>query len=90
LKYIESLPYKEKVPLVELFPTYPKEAHDLLDRMLDLDPTSRIIVEDALEHPFLQDMHDPDDEPVFEGSIDFSFEEDSTLNLEKLKRLILK
>jgi hypothetical protein len=35
-------------------------------------------------------MHDPEDEPEFEGEIDFSFEDDATLNLEKLKRLILK
>ena len=90
LKYIESLPPKEKVPLEEMFPGYPREAIDLLDRMLDLDPIARIKVEEALEHPFLEDMHDPEDEPVFEGTIDFSFEEDQNLNLEKLKRLILK
>jgi len=53
LKYIESLPQKEKVALDELFPGYPKEALDLLDKMLDLDPTARIKVEEALEHPFL-------------------------------------
>jgi hypothetical protein len=35
-------------------------------------------------------MHDPEDEPSFEGTIDFSFEEDQNLNLEKVKRLILR
>lgn len=58
--------------------------------MLDLNPTTRIKVDEALEHPFLESMHDPEDEPDFEGSIDFTFEEDPTLNLEKVKRLILK
>jgi hypothetical protein len=58
--------------------------------MLDLNPITRIKVDEALNHPFLDSMHDPEDEPAFEGKIDFSFEEDSTLNLEKLKRLILK
>ena len=76
LKYIDSLPVKDKVPLNELFPGYPAEAHDLLDRMLDLNPDSRIKVEDALKHPFLESMHDPEDEPEFEGTIDFTFEED--------------
>lgn len=90
LKYIDSLPFKEKVPLVEMFPTFPKEAHDLLDKMLDLNPATRIKVDEALQHPFLESMHDPEDEPVFEGAIDFAFEEDPTLNLDKLKRLILK
>ena len=90
LKYIESLPFKEKVPLSEMFPTFPKEAHDLLDQMLDLNPATRIRVDDALKHPFLESMHDPDDEPEFEGALDFSFEEDPSLNLDKVKRLILK
>jgi hypothetical protein len=58
--------------------------------MLDLNPASRIKVDDALKHPFLESMHDSDDEPEFEGSIDFTFEDDSSLTLEKVKRLILK
>ena len=90
LKYIDSLPKKDKVPLEELFPSSPKEALDLLDKMLDLNANRRIKVEDALNHPFLESMHDPDDEPVFPGTIDFSFEEDQNLTLEKVKRLILK
>lgn len=76
LKYIESLPSKGKVPLEELFPSTPKEALDLLDKMLDLNPHRRILVEDALNHAFLESMHDPEDEPVFTGSIDFTFEDD--------------
>ena len=90
LKYIESLPPKPKTPLEEVFPGQPKEAIDLLDRMLDLNPLRRIKVEEALEHAYLESMHDPEDEPVFEGKVDFSFEEDQSLTLDKLKRLILK
>ena len=81
---------KEKVPLSELFPGAPADALDLLDKMLDLNPSRRVTVDDALMHPFLESMHDPEDEPSFEGAIDFSFEEDHSLNLEKVKRLILK
>jgi serine/threonine protein kinase len=78
------------VPLPELFPGSSPECLDLLDKMLDLNPTRRITVEEALTHPFLESMHDPEDEPSFEGEIDFSFEEDQNLNLEKVKRLILR
>lgn len=67
---------KEKVPLSELYPDKPAEALDLLDKMLDLNPLKRIEVVDALEHPFLESLHDCDDEPSFEGTIDFSFESD--------------
>jgi len=27
-----------------------------------------------MEHPYFKDVHDPDDMPSFDGSIDFSFE----------------
>jgi serine/threonine protein kinase len=84
LKYVESLPEKAKVPLKELIPDAPAEALDLLDRMLDLNPNTRITINEALEHPFLASLHDEEDEPTFKGTCDFSFETDQTLDLTKL------
>lgn len=63
---------------------------DLLDKMLKLDPNKRITVQEALNHPYLESLHDPEDEPVFEGSIDFSFENDTNLSLDEIKKRILK
>lgn len=34
----------------------PDEAYDLLDKLLDLNPASRITAEEALLHPFFKDM----------------------------------
>lgn len=34
----------------------PDEAYDLLDKLLDLNPASRITAEAALLHPFFKDM----------------------------------
>ena len=54
--------------------------------MLAINPSKRITVEDALKHPFFffiilifqlryfEDIHNEDDEPVFKGEVDFSFE----------------
>lgn len=58
--------------------------------MLDLDPNKRITVQDAIRHKYLENLHDPEDEPLFEGSIDFSFESDTKLSLDDIKNLILK
>ena len=49
-------------------------AIDLLERMLDLDPDTRITAEQALAHPYLRQYADPSDEPVSEP-YDQSFEE---------------
>lgn len=47
---------------------------DLLDKMLAFDPSSRISVETALEHSYLQIWHDASDEPNCPTTFDFHFE----------------
>ncbi|KAB1275021.1 Cell division cycle 7-related protein kinase [Camelus dromedarius] len=41
---------------VEGWDEVPDEAYDLLDKLLDLNPASRITAEEALLHPFFKDM----------------------------------
>ena len=51
-------------------------AVDLLKKMLTFDPTKRISVQDALNHPFLEELHCPEDEPTTDpvSAFDFDFE----------------
>ena len=56
-------------------------AIDLLERMLDLDPDTRITAVEALAHPYLHQYADPSDEPESEV-YDQSFE-DRDLNIEE-------
>lgn len=60
--YLQSLPFKPKVPWTRLFPNADKNALDLLDKMLTFNPHNRITVEDALAHPYLEQYYDPGDE----------------------------
>jgi len=48
---------------------------DLLEKMLKFDPSDRITIEEALEHPYLEAYHDLDDEPIHHSPFDFSFEQ---------------
>lgn len=89
-KYIESLGTINKIPMTELVPFNNSDAQDLIDKLLDLNPKTRITVDEALEHPYLASLHDPEDEPIFEGEIDFSFESNADLTVEDVKKLILK
>jgi mitogen-activated protein kinase 7 len=85
--YIHGLPKKHKVPLKQVFPLANPTAIDLLERMLDFDPTQRITVDEALAHPYLTVYHDPSDEPIHEVPFDFRFEELETIDSLKLSIL---
>ncbi|KAJ5322186.1 uncharacterized protein N7506_011316 [Penicillium brevicompactum] len=74
LEYVRNLPFMPKVPFKTLFPQANPDALDLLDRMLAFDPSSRISVEEALEHPYLHIWHDASDEPNCPTTFDFTFE----------------
>lgn len=70
-----------------MFPKATREARDLLDRMLAFDPTSRISVEEALEHEYLRVWHDASDEPSCPATFDFAFE--VVEDIPEMKRMIL-
>lgn len=73
-EYVRNLPFMPRKPFHYLFPNANTSANDLLDVMLAFDPWSRITVEDALEHPYLEIWHDVSDEPVCPITFDFAFE----------------
>ncbi|KAL8288945.1 hypothetical protein RB597_000838 [Gaeumannomyces tritici] len=73
-EYVRNLPFMAKKPFRSLFPNANPNALDLLDRMLAFDPSSRISVEQALEHPYLQIWHDASDEPDCPTTFNFDFE----------------
>jgi serine/threonine protein kinase len=71
--FIAKLPKKKKVPFSELYPTASKNACDLLERLLTFDPDERITVEEALRHPYLEELHCEEDEPICETFKPFEF-----------------
>lgn len=87
-EYIRSLPFKKKIPFKALFPKSNDQALDLLEKLLAFNPAKRISVEEALQHPYLEPYHDPDDEPtappIPDGFFDFDKNKDA-LSKEQLK-----
>ncbi|ELU13684.1 hypothetical protein CAPTEDRAFT_98373 [Capitella teleta] len=87
--YLQSLPFKPKVPWSTLYPNADPKALDLLDKMLTFNPHRRITVEECLAHAYLEQYYDPQDEPVAEEPFTFETELDD-LPKERLKELIFQ
>ncbi|OHT06937.1 CMGC family protein kinase [Tritrichomonas foetus] len=85
--FIKSLQQKPGIPFNHIFPNAPPDEVDLLSKMLTWDPTKRITVEQALEHVFLQELHDPFDEPIAFPLDDFEFE-NKEITMQDLKILM--
>eukprot|EP01061_Rhynchopus_euleeides_P009371 TRINITY_DN1853_c0_g1_i1.p1 TRINITY_DN1853_c0_g1~~TRINITY_DN1853_c0_g1_i1.p1 ORF type:complete len:382 (+),score=155.19 TRINITY_DN1853_c0_g1_i1:289-1434(+) len=64
VRYLKSIKKKPAVPLSTLVPSASKNAIDLIEKMLVFNPSKRITAEEALAHPYLAQLHDPNDEPV--------------------------
>lgn len=87
LAFVRKQAGKPKVPWASMFKKANPLALDLMERMLSFNPTKRITVEEALEHPYLESLHCVEDETVCDGPFDFSFE-DQVLDKPALQRLM--
>eukprot|EP01038_Epipyxis_sp_PR26KG_P006116 gene6116-8431_t len=88
-RFMASLPNKPPTPFSELFPAHrnEKDALDLLKKMLEIHPKRRITIDKALEHPFLESLHNNDDEPLNDSPFSFEFENEE-LSRERVQELI--
>ena len=87
--YIRHMQLQKKTPWNFIFPNATAIALDLLDRLVAFNPEKRITVEDALKHPYVDDYHDPEDEPTSERVAEelLSFDRDQEpLSKEQMKR----
>eukprot|EP00406_Dinophysis_acuminata_P056074 CAMPEP_0179303018 /NCGR_PEP_ID=MMETSP0797-20121207/48365_1 /TAXON_ID=47934 /ORGANISM="Dinophysis acuminata, Strain DAEP01" /LENGTH=402 /DNA_ID=CAMNT_0021012569 /DNA_START=93 /DNA_END=1301 /DNA_ORIENTATION=+ len=75
-KFIKSLPSTSGQAFSDVFTDMSLEAQDLLALTLRWDPESRISVQQAIQHCYLDKLHCPEDEPTREAldTSDFEFE----------------
>ncbi|GAA5935536.1 hypothetical protein JCM1841_003708 [Sporobolomyces salmonicolor] len=73
LRFVQSLPKRERIPFAQKFRGADPLALDLLEKMLVFDPRKRIDAAQALAHEYLAPYHDPSDEPVAPEPFDWSF-----------------
>jgi p38 MAP kinase len=73
LRFVQSLPKREKIPFGEKVRNADATAIDLLERMLVFDPKKRITATQSLGHEYVSPYHDPSDEPEAAEQFDWSF-----------------
>lgn len=84
VRYLKSMKDKKRVPFGEVLPKATDEAISFLEKMLHFDPEKRFTAGALLEHPYLAQLHDPDDEPGCEKT--FFWDKDSCdLTAEELR-----
>ena len=89
--YLKSLSQKKKskINFKARFPGSSEESLDLLQKMLIFDPNKRITVKECLEHPFFKSVRDTSKEEEATFNLEFEFEGDNNLTVEKLRNLFL-
>lgn len=75
-EFILNLPKRKPKDMNTIFKGANPDAIDLIRRMLTFDPVKRITIDEALAHPYMSQLHFPDDEPTTEpvSAFDFDFE----------------
>lgn len=62
-------------------------AIDFLSCMLQFDPKKRSTAAELMKHPYMEKLHDPNDEPSSDKQFDWEYDAVETLNRDDLRRL---
>lgn len=73
-------------PLRTRFPNATPEALDFLQKLMTFDPSKRMTAEQALEHPFLSQFHNEEDEPSLERAILISIDDNKRLKIDDYRK----
>uniref|UniRef100_A0ACD5U2E3 Uncharacterized protein n=1 Tax=Avena sativa TaxID=4498 RepID=A0ACD5U2E3_AVESA len=80
-KWIKSLEYTPGVPFYSMYPQAHPLAIDLLQKMLAFDPSKRISVAKALEHPYMSTFYGPSTDTPAQVPVDLDIDENHTTNM---------
>jgi len=87
---INGMPRKEPRPLQPSFPDASALALELLTELLQFSPSRRATAEQALQHPYLAELHDEESEPTHSEPFDGNDIENRDLDWPTVKELLRK
>ncbi|GFZ01478.1 mitogen-activated protein kinase 1 [Actinidia rufa] len=74
-RFIKSLPYSRAIHFSSMYPHADPLAVDLLQQMLIFDPSKRIMVVEALHHPYMSGLYDPTHNPPAQVQLNLDVDE---------------
>jgi mitogen-activated protein kinase 1/3 len=74
VKFVRSLPKRNKQSWATLFPKSNPVALDLLGKMLNFNPLKRYNVKQCLSHPYFEGIHNEKTEPVSKEVFDWAWD----------------
>jgi len=78
---LESLPETQPRSLASMFPNAPEDALDILSKLLQFNPNKRITADQSLEHPYLEQFHNPEEEIACEQPIQIPISDNKKLSV---------
>lgn len=82
-----KLPKRTKQQYNVLFSKANPVALDMLGKMLVFNPNKRFTVEQCIEHPYFEGLHNPEEEPVANSPFDWKFD-DMEITKENIQSMI--
>jgi len=82
---LESLEEPTHRSLEDIYPSAGSEAIDLLKNLLHFNPQKRLTAKQALQHPYLKQFHNPDDEPDCDHMIKISIDDNTKYSINEYR-----
>lgn len=82
---LEHLPPTPRKNLRDTYPHASEEAIDFMTQTLQFNPIKRPTAEQALEHPYVAQFHNPEDEPVCERKADTALLDNKKFSVEEYR-----
>lgn len=87
-KILATIPPIKKASLESVFPTAPEDAIDLMKKLLKFNPSDRLTVEEALEHTYVSQFHNLDNEPVCKKIITIPIDDNKKFSIKEYRMKI--
>lgn len=84
-KIFATIPPTKKASLESVFSTAPEDAIDLMNKLLKFNPAERLTVEEALEHAYVSQFHNIDNEPICKKKINISIDDNKKFSIKEYR-----